>query len=186
MLTNLFTSKTRIEILKLFLLEKDLQIHLREIARRTGSEVNAIKRELENLEEVGILISKKEIQRKYYKLNNNFVFIQELKSIFWKSFSILKDINKETFEKLNFVLVTSNYLQNPKIQHNEVSKEIDLVFVGEFDLNLLEEFMQKSERTYERIINYTVMSDIEWNLKLSRRDTQVLNWMLNENVVLHF
>lgn len=182
MLNELFTSKTRVEILKLFLTEKDLQIHLREVARRTDSEVNAVKRELENLEKIGFLHSRKEIQRKYYEIDKKFEFLEELRSIFWKRYSILQDVLEERFEGMKSVFVTANYINNPKSLNDDNKSEIDIVFIGEIGLNRLEEFMQKSERKFERVLNYTILSEVEWNLKLNRRDPQVLNWLLNENV----
>lgn len=66
MLDNLLTSKTRIEILKLFLLDNDVELHLREIARRIEAEPNAVKRELENLQSVGVLKSKKIFKEIYF------------------------------------------------------------------------------------------------------------------------
>ncbi|MFA6171730.1 MAG: helix-turn-helix domain-containing protein [Patescibacteria group bacterium] len=60
MLTKLFGSKARVSILKLFFLNPKEKFYVRQIARRLGLQVNAAKRELDNLEKLGLLKSQLE------------------------------------------------------------------------------------------------------------------------------
>jgi len=59
MLQKLFTSKTRVKLLTLFMMNPGREMYVREIARSTEENINAIRRELANLEEMGLLKSKR-------------------------------------------------------------------------------------------------------------------------------
>lgn len=57
MLEKLFGSNTRVKILKLFLLHPEEKYYIRQLARDLKSQVNSIRRELDNLENFGLLVS---------------------------------------------------------------------------------------------------------------------------------
>ena len=61
MLKKLFISKVRISILEVFLSNLDAAHHVRELVRILDEEINAVRRELMNLESAGLLKSKKEM-----------------------------------------------------------------------------------------------------------------------------
>ena len=69
MLQKLFTSKTRVKLLTLFIMNPEREMYIREIARSTKENINAIRRELANLEEIGLLKSERKGNLKYYVAN---------------------------------------------------------------------------------------------------------------------
>ncbi|MDD1669162.1 MAG: winged helix-turn-helix domain-containing protein [Methanomicrobiales archaeon] len=68
-LERLFTSRTRVELLQLFLLHPEREVHVREICRITGLNINAVRRELANLEELGLLRSRRAGNARFYTVN---------------------------------------------------------------------------------------------------------------------
>ena len=62
MLGKLFGSNARVKILKLFLLHPEKKFYIRELSRRLKLQVNSVRRELENLEKFGLLISSHSIE----------------------------------------------------------------------------------------------------------------------------
>jgi DNA-binding transcriptional ArsR family regulator len=84
MLERLFSSRTRVDLLELFLLRPEREIHVREICRRTGLNINAVRRELANLEEMGLLTSRRGGNARFYTVNIAFPIYQELVGIFLK------------------------------------------------------------------------------------------------------
>ena len=60
MLAKLFGSNSRVKILKLFLMRTNDKFYIRQIARDLGLQLNSVRRELENLEKFGLLISGQE------------------------------------------------------------------------------------------------------------------------------
>ena len=55
MLGKLFGSKSRVKILKLFLVHPGKKYYIRQLARDLGLQVNSVRRELDNLEKFGLL-----------------------------------------------------------------------------------------------------------------------------------
>jgi DNA-binding transcriptional ArsR family regulator len=84
MLSRLFTSRTRVKLLDLLLLLPEREVHVREICRRTGLNINAVRRELANLEEIGLLTSCRRGNARFYTVNIAFPVYQELVAIFLK------------------------------------------------------------------------------------------------------
>ena len=85
MLSALFTSRVRIEILSTFFLHRDKEFYVRELQRVTGQDYKNIHIELRSLEGIGLLFSRKQGNLKYYGLNKEFLLYDELRSIFVKT-----------------------------------------------------------------------------------------------------
>jgi predicted nucleotidyltransferase len=85
MLQKLFSSKVRVEILSVFLMNPEKELYVREIERLTGEDYKNVSMELHNLKEIGLLSSRNEGNLKYFSLNKEFVIYEELKSIFMKT-----------------------------------------------------------------------------------------------------
>lgn len=84
MLERLFTSRTRVKLLELFLLHPEREVHVREICRITGLNINAVRRELANLEELGLLMSRRVGNGRFYTVSIAFPIYQELVNIILK------------------------------------------------------------------------------------------------------
>ena len=69
MLKNIFISKVRVRILKQYMFHPFDGYHVRGLVRLLDEEINAIRRELLNLKEAGILISHKDGNKLVYELN---------------------------------------------------------------------------------------------------------------------
>ena len=66
MLSDLITSKSRVKLLGIFLGNPFEMFHVRELVRRTGDEINAVRREFLFLEKKGILSKEPRANRIYY------------------------------------------------------------------------------------------------------------------------
>lgn len=82
-LKTLFTSETRIKILKLFL-NSNKMLHLREISRKIKISPIYSSKELKNLEKIGLIKKEKLANLNLYSINKNSKIISELGSIFKK------------------------------------------------------------------------------------------------------
>ena len=74
MLADLITSQSRIKLLNVLLTNPTEMFHVRELVRRTGDEINAVRRELLFLEKKGILTREPRANRVYYSLSKNYPF----------------------------------------------------------------------------------------------------------------
>ena len=69
MLKKIFGSGARVKLLQQFLLNKDEEFYIRELTRILDEQINSLRRELENLEKIGLLKSSERNRKKYYRIN---------------------------------------------------------------------------------------------------------------------
>ncbi len=81
----LFSSTARVRVLGLFLLNPGEKYYQREIERQAGQPIRAVQREVERLEEAGLLVRTPEGQRVFYCLNRDHPLLPELTALFRKA-----------------------------------------------------------------------------------------------------
>jgi len=84
----LFSSTARVQVLGLFLLHAGEKFYQREIERQTGQPIRAVQREVERLEEAGLLVRIPEGNRVFYRLNPGYLLLPELTELFRKASGI--------------------------------------------------------------------------------------------------
>jgi hypothetical protein len=87
-LDALFSSAARVQILGLFLLNRDRQFYQREIERETGQPIRAVQREVARLAEIDLLLRSEKGNRVFYRLNHAFPLLAELTALFQKASGI--------------------------------------------------------------------------------------------------
>lgn len=101
-LSKLFGSKCRAKILEKFVIEQamtgnTLGFFIRELCRDIDEQINSVRRELMNLEDLKILKSKEENKKKFYSLNRSCPIYNELVEIFVKTYNPIEPV-KEFFK----------------------------------------------------------------------------------------
>jgi len=181
-LDHLFISKVRIKVIKYFIFSPDIPIHLRGLVREIQEEINAVRRELTRLCDIDFIRTEVRGNRRYFVLNRDYVFINELLSIFHKSFGlgglILKNLHN--LGEIDYALLTGSIINflppNPNL--------IDLVLIGQIDVSALSEIITESEKRLGREINYTIMKPSEFILKKKRRDSFIMNLLTANKIML--
>lgn len=181
-LNYLFTSKTRIKILKLYFTHTSESFHVREIVRRVGEEINSVRRELARLKQIGMLKSEKRQNRVFYTLNFDFLLFYELLRMTGKSAGLGGCLLTEQSKigKIRFAAIALRYLLGEKASESEV----DLLMVGKANLEELKKLVLEVEQQNGREINYTVMTEEEFNFRKKRKDHFIQNILLQPHLVL--
>lgn len=161
MLEQLFGSRTRVKILRLFYANPDSSYYVREMTRRVGEQINSVRRELENLSRIGILTSEARNRKKYYRLDPDFVLNTELRSLFLKS--------RMTLEKriINRVKETGtiSYLALCGYFVDDQQAPVDLFIVGRVNRRKLEALLEKFSENFGSQLRYTTMTAEEYNYR---------------------
>lgn len=158
MLTQLFTSKTRINLfLKLFL-NPDISCYLRELAREFKLTPNALKEELDNLSRAGYLGKEQRGQSIFYKANTNHPFFPEINSIVKKYYGIDK-IAEHILNDLG--KVESIYALDDYAEGRD-SGLIDILIVGTVEMDKIQGLRRKLEKVIKRKIRIMVMNESEF------------------------
>src|SRR4030065_285222 len=179
MLNKLFSSKTRVEILKLFLFNPNNSFYQRQISNLTAKSIRGVQREVDKLNRMGLIERLIQGNRIYYKLNKKCSITQDLKNIFFKSVGIaevLKDNFKEKGIKIAFI-----YGSYAKGEESLLS-DIDLMAVGDISSKELSSILSKPKKELMREINYVVFSLNEFINKAMQKD-HFLNSMLKNKKI---
>lgn len=182
MLEHIITSKTRRAILQLFYQSPQDAYYLRDIVRRTGEEVNAVKREVDILTEAKVLESERRLNKIFFRLQKNYPLYEEFLRMFAKMSPIAKLI-KENLPKLGkiFVLALSlKYVKKMDIR----SDEIYLLGVGTIVLPELAQVISYCEQDFGREINYTVMTEDEFLFRKRNNDPFIWKFLRTPKVML--
>lgn len=173
MLDKLFGSNLRVKILKLFLLHPLDKFFVKQLSRDFKMQINSIRRELENLENFGILLtginSTKEGEekngnlqdKKYYRANPEFVLFDEVKTLIVKAQILYeKDfvMKLRTTGKIKLLILSGLFVNNP----NSV---VDLFLVGKFNKIKLLKLIKDLESGLGKEINYTIFEPNEFKYR---------------------
>ena len=182
MLADLITSQSRIKLLNVLLAQPSEMYHVRELVRRTGDEINAVRRELLFLEKRGILVREPRANRVYYSLSKNYPFYFDLLRMGSKMIglgaAILK--NRVKIGKIKYAMFSGRFAR--RIEKNPT--DVDLIIVGTIVLPELAILIRDEEKRLGREINYTVMTEEEFAFRKKKRDPFILSVISGSRVML--
>lgn len=180
MLEQLFGSRTRIKLLRLLLANPTKEYFVRELTRRLEERINSVRRELANLEEMGLVTSNSKDQKKFYHVNTSFQLYEELRALVLKSHvgseqRLVKDLTG--VGKITYLVLTGVFTgtQNAKT---------DMLIVGTINKNKLEKVMSAFGKSFGREINYTAMTPHEYQYRKDITDRFLYHILENKKVVV--
>jgi len=171
MLEDIFGSRTRTKLLHLFLENPDQLFFVRELTREINEKINSVRRELENLADFGLLIHHSDQQKKFYRVDKNFVLFNELTALFAGSRLLLeKALAKEAVKLsgLKYLVLTGQLV-------NSADSPTDILLVGEINEKQLNKFIKIVEGFSKTPIRYTHFSMKEFNLRRGITDKFIYN-----------
>jgi DNA-binding transcriptional ArsR family regulator len=182
MLEKLFSSKTRVELLRLFFSNPEGRLYVRQIARELGRDISGIKRELDNLEKVGLVASEKIGNLRYYAVNKGAAIYPEIKAIIAKTVGVQGTIIG-LLNGLGGLRQAWMYSMNSH-PPGEGSGPVLVLIVGRVDLMELNEAVTRLEGKLGREINYTVFDEAEFQRRRGEADPFLTEVFGGRNVLL--
>ncbi len=164
MLKRLFTSNTRIKLLTTFLSNPDEEYFIRELTRKLEEQINSIRRELDNLKRAGFLKAKLRNRKKFYCVNKDYIFYEELRSMVAKALSTSENISKKIAEMgdIKLLVLTGLFLDQP-------TKTVDMLIVGDVDREKFQAFLANELHT-RRPVKFTLMSEADYSYRRNLND----------------
>ncbi len=211
MLNKLFGSNTRTKLLKQFLFNSEEGYYIRQLARDLGLQVNSVRRELDNLEELGLLSSDiaeaKEEEDEYclngirdLKKEKKKTKSKQVKPQDKKYFKVNKDF--PVFEDLRSLVMKSQVLHKdqfakdllkickPKLLIltgvfiNRPEVGIDVFIVGRLSKDKLRPVIRRLEKDLDREINFTIMAPSEFKYRREIADVFLYSVLENEKMIM--
>lgn len=182
MLSDLIISRVRVKILQLFFLNIGKIYHVRDIVRRIQEEINAVRRELLHLEKTGILTKERRANRLFYSLRRDYPLYFDLLYLINKTSGLGGELLKNRIKlgKIKFAMMSGRYIRGLSREANSV----DLLVVGNVVLPELSQIVRGEEVKREKEINYTVMSEQEFEFRKKRRDPFVVGILQGSRIVI--
>ncbi|MFH1456983.1 MAG: hypothetical protein ABIF17_02600 [Patescibacteria group bacterium] len=183
MLEVIFGSRTRTKLLKLFLLNNQ-EFFVREISRITDEKLNSVRRELDNLEKLGLIsVVEKKLdseKRKYYQVNQTFVLYEDLRKLFLKSKLLIERTLAQRLKELGNVklLVLSGFFVD------DSEAKTDLLVVGQINKTKLKNLISKISSQVDSEIRYTSMSVKEFNFRNGITDKFLFEVLEGKKIVI--
>lgn len=166
MLQTLISSKTRVKLLLKFFLNSNTTDYLRNLEAEFGESSNAIRLELNKLEEAGMLSSFVEGNKKKFQANKQHPLFNDIHSIIKKYIGIDQIIENviERLGEVEEVFLTGGFAKGLD------SNVIDLIFVGNIDRIYLSELIGKVESLIERKVRYVIFSESEFKSRHKEKE----------------
>lgn len=209
MLEQIFGSRTRTKLLKIFFLNPDKPFFIRELTRRIDTQINSVRRELQNLVECGIISETlqgadkkgesydsskaRDAQhkkgsthdssaqlKKYFIVNQNFILYEQLKEVFVKSPLLVQDV----FLREAKTMGTIEYAIMTGYFLQVENTPVDLFLVGDIQKGKLLKFIQSIEKEFEREVKYTTMTHDEFEYRKSLGDRFLFTILEGKKIVL--
>ncbi|MDP3837078.1 MAG: hypothetical protein Q8Q67_03175 [bacterium] len=188
MLAQIFGSNARVKILKTFLSKPEQKYYTRQLARDLDLQVNSVRRELENLQAIGLLkleeapavksmgIKKKasgetetkvnKNEKKYLVVDRDFLLFNELKSLFAKANLLsCRDFIKEVSTAGDIKRMWLSGLFT-----GDLSSPTDLLAVGKIKKDAFLKRLHTLEADLNKEINYTLMDEDEYDYRTQIND----------------
>lgn len=181
-ISNIFKSKTRKALFRLYFTNPENEYYLRELERLLDIPVSMVRKELLRLEKENIFLSHKKGNLVYYHLNKLYPLFSELKSIVFKTVGT-KGVLKQTLSKIEGIEVAFIYGSFAK-NNEKAASDIDLFVKGNIDEDSIVREINKIEKSLKREINYTLYTHEEFKKKKVKKDSFILDLLQNPKIFL--
>ncbi|MCL5003729.1 MAG: helix-turn-helix domain-containing protein [Patescibacteria group bacterium] len=183
MLEDLLVSSVRIKILNLFFSANAAEFyHVRHITREVGTEINAVRRELQRLTKAGLLKKEPRGNRVYYRVRESSPYFVDIYNLVNKesglSKALLSELDKLGAAKL--IILSKLFLKGRAPDQSE----IDLLIVGRVNQDLVSKIVKAEEAKLKKEINYTILTEDEFDFRKKRKDPFLINILLQPRLVI--
>lgn len=186
MVEQLFGSKTRVKLLRLFYSNPNRSFYVREITRKIDEQINSVRRELGNLLSIGIISSDGTNNRLYYEVNQDYEYYQPLAVIFGGAEPIAV-VKPDGTEEEAVVVPVPTKVVDPEVSElaslgnielalytgqftRDESSGIDMLIVGDVNQTKLGKYIKELEEKEKKEIRYVHMSTQEFTYRGQVKD----------------
>lgn len=178
MLKGLFSSNTRVKLLITFLSSPEEEFFIRELTRKLDEQINSIRRELNNLKKIGLLKSRSKFRKKYYFINEDFLILEELRSIIAKSTDPRKELAKkmQRLGDISLVIFSGSFVEKK-------NKSLDLLIIGTLTKEDLTDFL-KTEVKDSKNIRFGILTKDDFLYRLRLNDKFIIDMLRDPDNIL--
>jgi hypothetical protein len=182
-LEDIIISRVRRKVLELFLTNPGSIFHVRDIVRKVSEEINAVRRELAHMEKAGMVTKEQRANRLFYTFRKDYPLYSNLLELIIKSTGLGWEMIKRRAKlgKIKFVMFSGRFIRG-MIPKN--ANDIDVLIVGNVVLPELSQLIKAEEGIRGRELNYTVMTEEEFDYRKRRRDPFIVSILEGSRIMI--
>jgi hypothetical protein len=175
---QLFGSKTRTKLLKLFMSNPNRSFYVREITRKIEEQINSVRRELANLLSLGVITSDSTNNKLYYEVSQEYEHYEALRMLFTgkkpttdtssaskktagkktSKSAVAIDVDKDVWEKAGKI---TGLLYAGAFTRDTLSP-VDVMIIGDVPVARAELAVAELEKQEGKELRYAIMDVEEW------------------------
>ena len=170
-LEKLFGSKTRAKLLGLFFENPDKSYYVREITRVIEEQINSVRRELTNLNTLGLVKIENYENKVYYSANMKHPFARPMTEIFSRKIDSGQEVEVRRPTWADYVRPVENLLSALVVTNRLPGQEgLDLLIIGDDYQRKLTRWAEVVEKRQGKPLNYAIMTREDYLYRKSVRD----------------
>lgn len=179
-LEKLFGSKTRAKLLALFFENPDKSYYVREITRVIEEQINSVRRELTNLNALGLVKIDNYENKVYYSANTKHPFARPMTEIFSRKASGIQEVEVHRTSWEDYIRPVADILNALVVTNRAPGQDgLDLLIIGDDRERKLSRWAEVVEKKQGKPLNYAIMSREDYLYRKSKRDKFLANlWVL--------
>ena len=171
-LEKLFGSKTRTKLLSFFFSNIERSYYVREMTRVIDEQINSVRRELGNLESIGVIKNETYDNKVYYSANTKHPIARALNMMFsTKVDKVLVEtaVKDSTWDE--YIRPVKSYLSFLFVTNRVPGQDgIDMLIVGDDRTKKLSRWAEVVEKKEGKPLNYVIISRDDFKYRLSVKD----------------
>jgi hypothetical protein len=208
---QLFGSKTRVKLLKLFMSNPNRSFYVREITRKIDEQINSVRRELANLLSIGLITSDSTNNKLYYEVDQKYEHYGALRELFTVKKSPATPVTSkpskidkvEQSENVEEKIVETEEIKKASVDEKvwdkvgnisgllysgaftrDVHSPVDVMIVGDVPIARAEAAVAELEKQEGKELRYAVMELEEWVYRKQVNDKFWLQVVDSKNLVI--
>ena len=165
----LFPASYRRRVLALLLLHPERALHVREIARLTGTTPGTLNKELVRLHGAGLLERERVGNQVRYAANSSNTIYPELASILRKTVGVA-DVLADALAPVAASIAAAFVFGSVARGTETAGSDVDVLLIGSLGFGEAVKLLYPAQTTFGREINPKVFTVAEWRSKLKSKD----------------
>jgi predicted nucleotidyltransferase len=155
------------------MMEPDREYYIRELSRETKTHYSMIYKEIENLEQLGVIKTEKKGRITLLRVNKELPYYHDLRSLIMKTTGISHTIlnQLETQQNIEYLLIFGSAASG----EDAPQSDIDLMIIGEPTEETLLESVNAIEKSTGKEINYILWTREEFEKKIKENNHIILD-----------
>lgn len=171
-LESILSSRTRAEIFNVLFGVNQIELHNREISRRTGLSEASVRQELGKLADLDLVTVRRNGNRVYYSANKNNPLYKEIHYLVLKTTGLV-DVLREALidDRIEIVFIFGSFAEGVESSNSDV----DLLLISDIGFREVSSLLSGIPEMIEREINPIVLSREEYLIRRRSEDHFVHN-----------